>query len=360
MHIISYANTVMGKRYLFFASLSYSYPILRPLQEEIRRRGDEVAWFLEDTCLDLLTSDEKRLNTIDEVMQYNPIAIFAPGDYIYDFFPGVKVRVCHGYPIYKRGGNTETHFKIRGWFDIYLTSGESSTPIFYNLEKKHGNFKVYETGWSKVDAIINAKNNASKRDISSLPTIFVATTFTSYVSALSILYPIISKLVKEREWNWKITMHPKLNDPELKQRYSQLAQDNDNVEFYPVTPNPDVMADSDVMLCDSSSIILEYMLLDKPVVTYRNTTPGKHLINVENINEIEEAIEKALTRPDDLMKSITKYIEFHERHKDGLNCQRILNAVDDFVGNHQSKMKKKPLNLFRKLKLRKRLNYWKW
>ena len=112
----------MGKRYLLFASLSYSYPILRPLQEEIRRRGDDVAWFLEDSCPDLLKADEKRLNTIDEVMQYNPIAIFAPGNYIYDFFPGIKVQVFHGYPINKRNDKVDDHFKLRGWFDIYCRS----------------------------------------------------------------------------------------------------------------------------------------------------------------------------------------------------------------------------------------------
>lgn len=47
------------RRYLLYASLSYAYAILRPLQEEIRRRGDEAAWFLEPSCPDMLLLDER-------------------------------------------------------------------------------------------------------------------------------------------------------------------------------------------------------------------------------------------------------------------------------------------------------------
>ena len=346
----------MGKRYLFFVSLSYSYPILRPLQEEIRRRGDEVAWFLEDTSPDLLTPDEKRLNTIDEVMQYNPIAIFAPGNYIYDFFPGVKVQVFHGYPINKRNDKVDDHFKLRGWFDIYCTQGESSTIPFKQLEKKHKYFKIYETGWCKTDNISSLKPTNFTRK----PTIFVATTFSKGISSLNVLYPIIKSLVEKRDWNWMITMHPKLQDENLRKKYIELSNTFENVTYLPVLNGWEEMNNSDVLLCDSSSIIIEYMLLDKPVVTYRNTNPGKHLIDVKSVNDIEVALETALSRPEYLMQYIREYTLFHERYRDGKNSSRILDAVDDFISNHQQSMKRKPLNLIRKLKLRKQLGYWKF
>lgn len=347
---------VMGKHYLFFASLSYAYSILRPLQDEIRKRGDEAAWFLEDSCPDLLTSDEKRLNTIEEVMQYNPIAVFAPGNYIYDFFPGVKVQVFHGYPINKRNDKIDDHFKLRGWFDIYCTQGESSTIPFKQLEEKHNYFKIYETGWCKTDNISKLKpcNKTLK------PTIFVATTFTKGISSLNILYQTIKTLAEKKEWNWTITMHPKLQDDELRQKYINLSNIHDNVTYLPTLNGWEEMNNSDVLLCDSSSIIIEYMLLDKPVVTFRNTNPGNHLIDVKTVDKIESALKTALSRPDFLMNNIRKYSSFHERYRDGKNSSRILNAVDDFLENHQLTMKPKPLNLMRKIKLRKRLNYWKF
>ena len=348
----------MEKKYLFFCAHGYAIPILRPLEKEIKRRGDEVAWFLEKSCPDSqLTQEDKVLKTLREVKAWNPLAVFAPGDWVYDFFPGVKVRVCHGYPIYKRGGTVETHFKIRGWFDIYCSTGPSSTPIFQDLEKKLGSFCVYETGWAKVDAIVAARQQAKAKEnpdfhTSHTPTVFVATTFSKRVTQLRNLLPTIQRLVDEHNWKWIITMHPKLEDDELKEEIKRLAETHTNVEFYPVTPSPDVMAQTDVMLCDASSIIIEYMLLDKPVVTLCNTTPGPHLLNVETPDEVETALGKAMTRPKELMDAMHEYLDFHEAHRDGKNCARILDAVDDFIATKQHSLRRKPLNLFRKLKIR--------
>lgn len=335
-------------------------PILRPLEQAIKRRSGDVAWYLEKSCPEsVLDSGDRRLNTLREVRAWNPLAVFAPGIYVYDFFPGVKVEVFHGYPIYKRGGTEETHFRIRGWFDIYLSSGPSSTPVFKELESKDGSFKVYETGWAKADAMVQAREHAdAERSVPGFsekhhtPTVFVATTFTSYVTQLRNLFPIIKRLAETRDWNWVITMHPKLEDAELRSGIQWLAEERDNVTFYPEPPDPKVLAHTDVMLCDASSIILEYMMLDKPVVTLRNTTPGPHLIDVQEPEEVESALEKAMERPPALMKEIHHYLDFHEAHRDGHNCERILDAVDDFVAHHQGHLKRKPLNLFRRLKIR--------
>lgn len=63
------------RRYLLYASLSYAYAILRPLQEEIRRRGDEAAWFLEPSCPDMLLLDERRISTLRDAIRLSLIHI---------------------------------------------------------------------------------------------------------------------------------------------------------------------------------------------------------------------------------------------------------------------------------------------
>lgn len=341
----------MEKHYLFFCAHNYAIPILEPLREEIKKRGDEVAWYLEKGCYGfLLPYDDKRLTSLKEVKQWNPVAVFAPGTYVYDFFPGVKVEVFHGYPIYKRGGTEETHFKIRGWFDIYLTTGPSSTPVFEELQKKYHYFHVYETGWAKADAILEAKKSVRVKRKNRR--VFVATTFSKNVTQLANLYPTIERLSREKDWDWVITRHPKLEDDELDFKYKKLDKDRENVRYFTIPPDLSLMADTDVMLCDSSSIILEYMMLDNPVVTLRNTTPGPHLINVEREEDVEAALEKAFTRPPELMEEMHKYLNFHEAHLDGKNCKRILDAVDDYIEFFKDIAYPRPQNLFRKLKIR--------
>jgi len=165
-------------------------------------------------------------------------------------------------------------------------------------------------------------------------------------------------LVKEKKWNWRLTFHPKLNDQALLDRYRALADEYSNVTFVDNVRLEDFQQ-SDVMLCDSSSIILEFMMMNKPVVTYRNTNPGQHLLNVTEVSEVENAIETALTRPASLMKEVNDFAHYHEAYRDGRNCERILDAVDDFNSNYKGKIKAKPLNLWRKFRLRNKLKYWK-
>lgn len=343
--------------YLFYVSLSYAYSILRPLQREIISRGHEVAWFIERGCPNLLDNSEKELTTLKEIKEWNPIAVFAPGNWICDLFPGVKVQVFHGYPINKRGDKVDDHFRVRGWFDMYCTQGDTSTQEFLRLEQQHGFFKVYETGWSKADEYFAEGVERGDRK-AQVPTVFVASTFSKNISSLELFLPLITDLVKKRNWHWLVTMHPKLLGTPLQAKYEDLARSSDKVEFRPVLKDSvKEMSQTDVMLCDSSSIILEYMFLDKPVVTLNNTSPGEHLLNVTDISQVESAIEKALMRPEPLMQAMSDYAFSHESHRDGNNCARILDAVDDFIANEEHKMKRKPLNLIRKLKLRWKLKY---
>ena len=97
------------------------------------------------------------------------------------------------------------------------------------------------------------------------------------------------------------------------------------------------------------------MLTGKPVVTYHTYVPGPYVIDCTSPDQVGDAIEKALKRPPELMQAMADYVASFEAHRDGRNSERVLAAVDDFLTNQKKKMKRKPLNLFRKLDLRWRL-----
>jgi len=342
------------KKYLLFVSHSYSYSILRPIQEEIWRRGGDAAWFIEeDTSPVLLREDEIHLRTVKEVIDYNPVAIFAPGNHIYDFFPGIKVEVFHG--LYYKRTDYGDHYRIRGFFDIYCTTSSMFTPRFKELEEKYGFFKVYETGWSKFDAWMPVQEDNSETN--NIPVIVYAPTFTVKLNSAAVLYNQIEKLVTEKNWKWVFSFHSKM-DEETIEKYKVLAAKYENVCFSEAEDKISLFRKADVMLSDTSSVIYEFLWLNKPAVTFKNTFPANHLIDINDPKMLETAIETALERPSDLMKNIRNFMDKVHPLRDGKASARILDAVDDFIKNYQGKIKKKPLNLFRKLKLRKKAGYF--
>ncbi|MFT5452789.1 MAG: hypothetical protein ACI9N9_002287, partial [Enterobacterales bacterium] len=82
-------------RYLFYIAHNYSFEILRPLQDEIIKRGDQVRWFTtgNEVNLENFSEKEHRLQSIEEVIAYQPMACFVPGNTIPNFIPGLKVQV---------------------------------------------------------------------------------------------------------------------------------------------------------------------------------------------------------------------------------------------------------------------------
>ena len=344
------------KKYLLFVTLPYAYSILRPLEHEIRRRGDSAAWFIEADCPVALEEGEVHLKTIREAVDYNPVAVFAPGNYIPDFFPGVKVALFHGYAIQKRIEAIDDHFTVRGWFDIYCTQGPSSTPYFKELERQYGFFRVYETGWPKADTYFSPETQLRPRN--DRPVILYPPTFTRNVCSAPHLMKEIELLAKTKPWDWIITFHPKLTDPDIIAGYKRIAAENDNVTFFEGPDKMPLLQRADAMLCDSSSIILEFMVLDKPVVTFRNSHPGPHLIDVDRPEKVGPALERALSRPEELMREIRAYTMHHEPHRDCRCSARVLDAVDDYIARGHAGLKRKPLNLIRKWKLRRQMRYY--
>ena len=108
------------KQYLFYIAHNYAFEILRPLQQEIRIRGGNVAWFVEGNEINpaYFQQDDQILDTVKQVVDFNPRAVFVPGNIVPDFIPGLKVQVFHGFEWKKKG-----HYRI---YIFYLFQRQKS------------------------------------------------------------------------------------------------------------------------------------------------------------------------------------------------------------------------------------------
>jgi len=342
---------VKQKHYLFYLTQNYSYEILRPLQKEIIGQGDRVCWFLAgDEISDYLTDAETRLKTVQEVIDFNPIASFVPGNHIPSFFPGLKVQIFHGLEWKKKG-----HFKIRDCFDLYCTHGPITTDRFNILKGKHRSFEVIETGWPKIDALFDAKT-AEFPELQG-PIILYAPTFSPKLTSAPALFDTIRTLSTNTRLNWIVKFHPKM-DPAWILRYKQIG--NPQLKVIETQSIGPLLKAADLLVSDTSSVIGEFAILRKPAITFDNLVPEDSAINITQPSALAPAINDCLMSNDPaLKKRIEENANRLHPYYDSDSSQRVLQAAQEMIDKDLSYLQPKPVNVFRNLKMRRMLRYWK-
>ena len=318
------------------------------MQDAALKRGHEVRWLLvENASPDLLEPGEIPVDDIESAIAYKPEVVFAPGDQMPGFIPGIKVQVFHGLNEDKRG----IDYKERGLFDLSCTEGPIRTAMLKPFEKKRGHFRIRETGWPKLDALFKEPEMRASYD---RPQILFGSTFTPHLSGAEALYPEIKRLSQTGQWQWLITLHPKMASKPVA-RYRSL--EGENLSFFGTGSVLDLLHRADVIVSDNSSILQEFLLLKKPVVTYKNRDPQACMINITKAGDLESAINRALTPDKALLKAIKAYGPSMTPFLDGASSERVLDAVEEMI---QSNWKDtKPANLWRNYKMRQRLGYKK-
>lgn len=346
----------MSYKFLIYISYSYSVPIGNPLETEIINRGYTVKWFsdLEDGKK-AIQNKSNLLNSIKEVIAYQPDIVLTATDIVADFISGLKVQLFHGFNAQKRpeGNNSFAHFRIRGFFDLYCTQGPTSTEGFRAQQKKYPHFEVIETGWSKVDTLFPLE----PKKVSTKPTIMIASTFTKRLSLAynDHVFEEIKKLSKKGDYQFLMVLHPKLPE-DIKTKWQTLS--GENFTYFDTTDLIPLFKTSDIMFADTTSAIQEFLLQKKPVVTFNHTFEHNYLINIKDSYLIEDAFRKALTHPKQLMEDINVFINQLHPYFDGKSSKRVIDATINFLHKDKSYLKSKPLNLIRKYKIRKQLNYF--
>lgn len=344
------------QHYLLFATTLYALPILRPLADAIRAAGDEVAWFVATPLQPYMRSGERLLRDIHAVRSFAPQAVFSASNWVPHFFPGLKVQVFHGFNVEKRNGE-RGHFRIRGLFDLYCTQGPATTIPFQKLARDHGHFAVAETGWPKLDPLFLASGSDAEdlRPRDGRPVCMYAATFTDGLSSARALYPEIARQVALGERYWLLTLHPKC-DEDLFARYRALA--GPNARFLEAVDLVSMMRAADVLVSDTSSVVSEFVVQGKAVVTFRNRAPKPHMLEIAEPRQLEAALLAALAPDDSLKAALRDWAESIHPYQDGRSSERVLAAANTLAEQDRGALKPKPRNLLRNLKGRLRYHRW--
>jgi len=282
---------------------------------------------------------------VSEGIEFRPDCCLSPGNYVDFRLPGIKAEIFHGIGIEK-----SSHYEIRHFFDVYCTSGPVVTEKFEALREKHKYFLVRETGWPKMDWILKypAEGLREKHSIpEEAKVILYAPTFSVKLQSADELCGLIPDIVRDGEI-WLIKFHEFMDKKLIE---SIRNSDNDRIqmiETYDITPYLHI---ADVMISDTSSVIYEFMALDKPVVTYRTLKRTNKGINILQPDELRPALDRCLKDPSELSENRKRHMNEVNPYLDGKTAERVFSALENIVKNNELPKRKKPLNLFRKLRI---------
>jgi CDP-glycerol glycerophosphotransferase (TagB/SpsB family) len=321
-------------RFLLHASESYALPILRPLATAAALRGHDVSWLATDAVAAQLRQGERRIVNHDELAGFEADATFSTVHRPPPQLPGLQVQLFHGLNLDKRDGD-RGHFRIRGLFDLYCTHGPATTSRFAELARQHRDFVVAETGWPKLDPLFatepSARVEAIRAAAAGRRIVLYASTFTESLSSAAAFLPEARRLGARGDRYWLLTLHPK-SDPRLVEAYRALA--GPAACFVESAELVDALRATDVLVCDTSSVTEECILLEKPVVTIRTRVPRPFMLDVATPGAVDTAIDTALEGDPRRREAMRDYAQWLHPMRDGHSSERVLDAVCVLLDGH--------------------------
>lgn len=315
------------------------------------------AWF-EDGAAGATLRPPVRTVGLREAVALRPRAVFSAANWVPTFLTGPKVQLFHGFNVEKRD-DARGHFRVRGLFDLYCTQGPATTAPFRALAAAHPHFAVVETGWPKLDPLFRDDGGASaalRAPAQGRPVALFASTFTERLSAAPHLFDAIAADIARGERYWLLTLHPKCA-PELFARYRGLA--GPNAAFVETEALMAAQRAADVLVADTTSVVSEFVVQHKPVVTLRNRAPKPHMLDFDDPKRLPEMLDRAFAPSDALREVIVAYADAIHPYRDGRSSERVIAATEDLIAGKLGRLRGKPLGgRIRALQIRSKLGYW--
>ena len=344
--------------YLLYATERYALPILQPLADALAASGHGVHALLVGGAAGAALPAPVRAVDVAQAVALRPRAVFSAANDVPPFIAGAKVQLFHGFNVEKRG-DARGHFRVRGLFDLYCTQGPATTAPFRELAQHHGHFAVVETGWPKLDPLFgeeDAATRALRAPAHGRPIVMFASTFTERLSAAPHLFDAIAAEVARGDRYWLLTLHPKCSTS-LFERYRALA--GPNAAFFETEQLVSAQRAADVLLADTTSVVSEFVVQRKPVVTFRNRAPKPHMLDFDDASALPALLARAFAPDAALQSAIAAYADHIHPQRDGRSSERVIAATDALLAGQFGPLRRRPLGAFvRGLQIRRELGYW--
>lgn len=337
---------------VLFCQNAYSFEIMRPFIKVLKESNYTYTWFITEKLTALFPfKDEPVTQSIQDLIAFKSDAIICPGNEVPHYLRGVKVQIFHGLAGEKKG-----HFRIRHYFDLYLTQGPYFTKGFNTFKEKYKNFDVVETGWSKLDAYSNNKKALLENKeelLQSLNTekvLLYAPTFSPSLTSAEAFKPQLEAIAKEGKYILNIKFHD-LMAQEYIAYYKNLANRYPTVFFKEGRNIVNQFIVADLLISDTSSVIYEFLLLDKPVITLDNISENIRWNDLKNPAELSQVVHKNLKEDPFKEQRAQVIAEYHPYH-DGKSTERMVDAIENYITENGVPELRK-LSLFRRYKINK-------
>ncbi len=318
-------------RTILFCQNNYAFGILEPIKHVLIEKGYPYLWFITDKLVEGFPFPSDDYTTkISDLKDFDSDAIFVPGNEVPYYLRGVKTQIFHGLAGEKKG-----HFRIRHYFDLYLTQGPYFTRGFNKFKDKHKNFDVAETGWPKLDIYSKDKSlyEAEKKkllDAHQANTILLyAPTFSPSLTSAPHLVEQVKQLAENSDYLILIKFHP-LMDKKWIDIYKALAKTHSNISFQDEKNIIKFLLMADLMISDTSSVIYEFLLLDKPVITFNNISKEINWEDSKDYNSLVSLVKYNLNEDSFADQRKIIFNEFHP-YNDGKSALRMVEAVENYI-----------------------------
>lgn len=338
---------------VLFCQNPYAFGIMQPIAEVLKQKQHEYLWFLTENLVEKFPfNNEAFTSSLEELKSFQSDVLFCPGNEVPHYLRGLKVQIFHGLAGEKKG-----HFRIRHYFDLYLTQGPYFTKRFLELKEKHKNFDVIETGWPKLDIYgknlqeYDAEKAALLEKYRAEKIILYAPTFSPSLTSAPFLKEELAKLSNDEKYLIIIKFHDLMN-PTIKTQYKTLAEHRENII---VEEEPNIvkfLLMADLMVSDTSSVVYEFLLLDKPVITYKSNSDNILWDNSITYGNLSQKVNSNI-QLDPFQEQRSQIIENYHPYQDAKSALRMVEAVEEYIAEHGVPQKRK-LPLLRRIKMNRK------